>query len=283
MSGVVLVSATTASYGQIVLSEVLSNEPAGRVRLEWIEIYNQSDIEADLGNFVLIADSDTNYLPAGIFINPNSCAVLARQAEPDNGFDSFEGYWGDSSGVWGDSPIEDYLLLDITISLNNASGSVVLANYSLNVIDSVSWTSASDDGRSIERTDVEDVISGWHDCFDSDGSTPGRANSLIPVEGENGFQVNIDPVSLSRRSFDSNEFQIDTIIPPGTRLSIRIYDETGYEVRSLMENSETAVSTLFWNGKDKSDSILPPGLYIISFDLTGQKDDSKYRALVIAP
>jgi hypothetical protein len=261
----------------------LSNEPGGRVRLEWVEIYNQSDMEIDLGDYILIADADINELPAGIMLNPKSCAVLARQAVPEDGSDSFEGFWGDSSGAWGDSEIEDYLLLDVAMSLNNNFGSVILADRSLGALDSVSWTSASDDGRSLERTDVEDTGSGWHDCYDPDGSTPGKANSLIPAEGENGFHVAVEPVALSRGDFNSGGFHIDVIIPPGARLSVSVHDETGYKVRSLAEEIESAVSVISWDGKNGNSAELPPGIYILSFALSGQESETINRAVVIAP
>ena len=159
----------------------------------------------------------------------------------------------------------------------------ILTDIYSNIIDSVSWNSASDDGRSIERDDVEDIYSGWHDCYDPEGSTPGRVNSVVPSEGENSFSVNIEPVALSRGNIDNRQFKIDVIIPPGSRLSVDVYDETGYKVKSIVEDQETAVSTLYWNGRDDDGSALSPGLYIISFDLSGQKNNEKSKVVVIAP
>jgi hypothetical protein len=92
----------------------LSNEPGGRVRLEWIEIYNQSSSEINLGDYILVADGDTNYLADGIFLNPYGYTVLARQLIPDDGSDAFESYWGDSSGIhpaYGGMPISKTISL----------------------------------------------------------------------------------------------------------------------------------------------------------------------------
>ncbi|UCC78833.1 MAG: lamin tail domain-containing protein [Candidatus Zixiibacteriota bacterium] len=269
--------------GQIILSEVLSNEPAGRVRLEWVEIYNQSAFEIDLGGYVLIADSDTNNLPAGILLEPQSYAVLARQLESENGSDSFEGYWGDSSGVWGDHESEDFLALDVAMTLSNNSGNVIIKDDPGIVLDEVIWETASDDGRSMERADVGDINSGWHDCFDPDGSTPGRENSIVPSGGESAFEVNIDPIVVSHANNGFDSFSIEVVIPPATKLTVKIYDETGYKVRSLIENSETNVLGLSWDGKDDNGKPLSPGIYLISFDLSGRSSKSKVCPVVIAP
>jgi len=253
------------------------------VRLEWIEIYNQSVSEIDLGEYVLIADSDTNYLPDGTFLNPHCYAVLARQLISENGSDSFEGYWGDSSGIWGDYESESFLALDVAMTLNNNYGNVIIENDAGVFMDEVIWETASDDGRSIEKTDVDDINSGWHDCFDPDGSTPGRANSPVPPGGESSFNVEINPIVISISNDGFADFKIDVVIPPGTELSVNIYDETGYKVRSLAENSEINVLELFWDGKDSNGNSFPPGIYIISFNLSGQSSRSKTFPVVIAP
>jgi hypothetical protein len=268
---------------QIVLSEVLSNEPAGRVRLEWVEVFNHSDLEIDLGEYILIADSDTNHFPDGVLLESRSYAILARQLTPEDGSDSFEGFWGDSSGVWGDHESENFLAIDVAITLNNNSGNVIIENDMGTILDEVYWETASDDGRSIERADVDNIDSDWHDCFDPEGSTPGRANSDVPPEGEDAFSVEIEPIVVSRSNIGIGIFAIDVVIPPATELTVTIYDETGYKVRSLIENSEIDVLELSWDGRGDKGSLMPPGIYLISFDLSGQSDRSKTCPVVIAP
>ena len=216
-------------------------------------------------------------------MNPRSHAILARQLVSENGSDSFEGFWGDSSGEWGDFESEDFLALDVAITLSNNYGSVILAGPGNEIPDEVTWETASDDGRSIERTDVDDIGSGWHDCFDPDGSTPGRVNSSIPPEGGNSFIVEIKPVVISVGDGGFDDFKIDVVIPPAAELSVKIYDETGYRVRSLLENSGTAVQQISWDGKNDHGHSLPPGIYIISFGLSGRSNRIKNCPVVIAP
>lgn len=253
------------------------------MRLEWIEIYNRSFEEINLGDYILIADDDTNSMANGIFLSPRSYAVLARQLIPIDGSDSFESFWGDSSGIWGDSEIENYVALDIDITLGNNFGTIILATVESASVDEVSWFTASDDGRSMERDDIDDYNSGWHDCYDPDGSTPGRMNSPIPQSGEESFNIVINPIVVSVNNNDFRDFSIEIIIPPACELSVRVFDETGYKVKSLVENSENGVLRIGWDGKDDKGRYLPPGIYIISCILSGRRNESKNYPVIIAP
>ena len=268
------------AFGQIVLSEVLSNEPSGMVRLEWIELYNRDDNQADLGDYYLIADSDTNYFETGTIIPPSTYLILARQLLPENGSDSFEGYWGDSTGIWGDSEIENYPAFDIDITLSNTDGNIRLVSITGSQPDYVEWDHSSDDGRSIERDNLFDDNSGWHDCFDISGSTPGRVNSEIPVGGSNSLNVTIDHRTIKR---NSDTINIDIIIPAGSKLTVDIFDETGKKHNRLLDESTSAVVTIQWDGSDETGKMLRPGPYIVGLFLSGQKTDSKIIPVVIAP
>jgi hypothetical protein len=199
----------TTVYGQVTLSEVLSNEPAGRVRLEWIELYNRSDVEADLSGFLLISSNDTTAFQQGSLVGAGEYVVIARQLTPEDGSDSFEGYWGDSSGIWGDSEIEDFAAYEGDFQLNNNSGDVTLADSAGTFLDQLFWNSASDDGRSVEKDDLSLDFTTWHDCYDPESSTPGRANSEIPSGGAGTFQADISPrvISLDRNG-GSDQFTL---------------------------------------------------------------------------
>ncbi len=281
---VVFFSLSANVYGQVVLSEILFNEPSGRVRLEWVEIYNRLDIQVDLHDYMLIAGSDTTRLPVESYVDGGAYVILARQLLPDEGSDSFEGYWGDSSDVWGDSEIEDYAAFDAKMGLNNNQGSVVLSDTTGIQLDYYSWDSPSDDGRSVEKDDLLDDFSGWHDCYDPDGSTPGRANSLIPVGGEGALSISVSPrlITPDGDGF-KDDFMIDIIIPAGTEITVDVFDDSAMKIRNLLSESDAAVSNLQWNGLDRNGERLPPGLYIIGFFLEGQKNESKFIPVVIAP
>ena len=88
---------------QVVISEVMYNEPGNRTNLEWVEIYNMTDTTVNLGNFGFSANDSIIRLPSDSLLSPRTYAVVASHlTSRDRSEDSFEGHWGDSSGYWGD-------------------------------------------------------------------------------------------------------------------------------------------------------------------------------------
>jgi len=275
---------TSNLYGQVVLSEILSNEPGGRVRLEWIEVYNRSLAEIDLHDYYLIVDGDSSRLSAGSLLDGGAYAIVARQLLATDGSDSFEGHWGDSSGVWGDWADEYYSAFDCDFQLGNNSGAVILADSSGSRLDSCSWNTASDDGRSIERDDLFDDFSGWHDCFDPEGSTPGMANSAIPPSGAESFAVDVSPRLASRNGNGSAvQFNISVVIPPGSKATVEVFDDSGLKRKLIAEDVQLPVANILWDGAGDNGRSLPPGLYILTISLSGQKTEHKFIPVVIAP
>lgn len=272
------------SFAQITLSEVLSNEPAGRVRLEWVEIYNRSGLQTDLQYYRLVVGSDTTSFPAGSIIDGGEYGVIARQLLAENGSDSFEGHWGDSSGVWGDSREESYSAFDGDFGLNNNSGTVTLIDSTGIALDSHSWYSPLDDGRSEEKSDIQSDFSEWHNCFDPDGSTPGEANSAVPLSGEETFRVEVSPklITLDGNNL-AREFTISIVVPPGGKVSVDAFDDSGLKRRSIISEESSPLITAVWDGRSDSGDYLPPGIYVLAIELSGQRAKSKFIPLVIAP
>ncbi len=164
----------------VIINEALANEPGSMVFLEWIELYNRTDTIVDLSGFILVDGNDSTEL-AGLAINAGGFAVLARRLTGDPGQDSFESYWGDGSGVWGDGANEDYSAITAAIKLRNSADTIVL--YSPAGGTSLFfWDAGADDGVSLERLrpDSPDEISSFQPSVDRTGSTPGRINSQTP-------------------------------------------------------------------------------------------------------
>lgn len=270
-------------YGQITLSEVLSNEPAGRVRLEWIELYNRSPVDFDLAGISVVAGGDTTDFPSGSMVGGEAFAVIARQPVPENGSDSFEGYWGDSSGVWGDSEIESFALFAGNFQLGNSSGSVALIDSTGMIIDQYNWNSASDDGRSVEKDDLTLDFTSWHDCFDPAGSTPGRSNSEVPPSGADVFTVDVFPRMLSRGPGAFDYFRISAVIPPGSIISVEAFDDSGSRIKTLLNEERSPLVELYWGASDDSGRRLNPGIYILAIYLEGRRNEQKFIPVVIGP
>jgi hypothetical protein len=278
---VLVVCFSQVAVGEIIFSEILSNEPESRVLLEWLEVYNDNPFTVDLSDYVLVEGEDSLTFPEGLSIPVFSYVVLCRRLEPVDGSDCFEYHWGDSSDVWGDSPSEDYMALQMGITLGNNSGDICLLNGDGQLIDQYTWEQPSDDGRSVERDDVSDLLSLWHPCYDPDGSTPGRPNSPKPADQQE-YLFDVSPQILSL-SGPERFVNISYAAPTGTEISILVYDGSARKRSVLLENSQSPFGTIIWQGLDDGGKQLPPGLYLISFLVGGSIDSHKVIPVVISP
>jgi hypothetical protein len=203
-----LFGSASISRADLVINEVMANEPNSSVNKEWIEIYN-TDPEGTTtpSSFFRIYADGTVLTFLTEIITSDPYVVICRNEL------AFESEWGNSSGVWGDDPSEDYPLIEKTgFSLGNSAGSVLLY-YLSTVISRLEWTESGSDGVSWER--LGPFSSVINPCIDVSGSTPGRPNSRLPKSrdlallpiiarpGENGstdldiriVNIGIDPVA----------------------------------------------------------------------------------------
>ncbi|MCP4582617.1 MAG: lamin tail domain-containing protein [candidate division Zixibacteria bacterium] len=276
-----LISLRAIAFGDLVLSEILANEPGSRVLLEWIELYNNSPLQIDMGDYLLVENDDTLTIPPGSLIDAESYAVICRRLVPSDGSDCYEYHWGDSSGVWGDSPLENYQAYELGLTLSNGSGSVYLLTSAGFGIDHYIWNRSSSDGRSVERDDVADEMSSWHECYATEGSTPGKTNSLKPNEESNYF-LEITPQAASLSGIEP-AITISYAAPTGTRISLFVYDDTALKRVTLADKSDNPLGRIIWNLKDDNDHLLQPGLYFILFQAEDKINAQKSIPVVISP
>jgi hypothetical protein len=268
-------------FAQLILSEILANEPGNRTLLEWIEIYNNNADSINIEQFHLVVNGDTLDLPDSTFIASYSYMVLCRRLLPRLGSDCFEYHWGDSSGVWGNDSSENYLAIELPISLPNSSGHIQLLDSNIVVIDECEWHSACADGQSLERDDVTDYFSGWHPCADSLGSTPGQPNSHEPVEPSN-YSFEITPKAI-RLSDNSMPFTITYTVPEGTAISLVIYDDSARKRVTILDEQVASEGTVVWRGTDNNGNALSPGLYFLTAKISGSWNQQKTIPLAISP
>lgn len=278
---VLVICFSQVAAGEIILSEILSNEPDSRVLLEWLEVYNDNPFTVDLSDYVLVEGEDSLTFPEGSSIPAFSYVVLCRRLEPVDGSDCFEYRWGDSSGVWGDSPSEDYMALQVGITLGNDSGAIYLLSDDGQLIDQYTWEQPSDDGRSVERNDVSDLLSLWHPCYDPGGSTPGWPNSSKPTDQQE-YLLDVSPQVISL-SGPERSVSISYAASAGAEISILVYDDSARKRAVLLENSQSPFGTIIWQGLGDGGKQLPPGLYLISFLVGGSINSHKVIPLVISP
>ncbi|MBK7140596.1 MAG: lamin tail domain-containing protein [bacterium] len=175
---VVLGCAVSLNAG-VLVNEALVNEPGTSVTLEWIEIFNDSSEALELNRCVLVVDGTNISLNGYGFLPANSYMIFCRRLIGTAGSPGFETVWGDSSGLWGDTPEEAGLrIAEETFSLPNNGGFIRLYLVST-LLSELTWSDIGGDGYSWER------ISASNDAgvnsVDPTGSTPGRTNSVSPV------------------------------------------------------------------------------------------------------
>ena len=172
-----------STNGRLLINEVMSNEPGGDRLLEWVELWNFSDSALSLSGLSFVDEDDTTAFDDSVTLEAYAFFVLTRNAG------RFEEYWGDSSGTWGDSELEDYRLLECRMSLRNDHDSVLIVDERGEIVSFCEWSSSSPDGVSYERADPRDDESSasWESCRSADGSTPGAMNSVTP--GNNDLRL----------------------------------------------------------------------------------------------
>jgi len=267
--------------GEIILSEILANEPGGRTYLEWFEIYNPGDSVVNLYNYIVIETGTTLNIPDSCPIQPHEYAVFCRRLVPVDTSDCYEYYWGDSTGVWGDSPDENYDVYQLGMTLGNSEGSIYLLDSDSVGVDDYIWDEPFEDSRSRERDDITDQFSGWHDCNDQALSTPGRENSqALSVGDDYSFTPQPKVISLSD---PFRSMTMSYVIPNDSEISLYIYDDSARKRATLMEDVNVAVGQYIWNGTDNNGHNLEPGLYFILLKITGAIQVTKTIPAVIAP
>lgn len=267
----------------IVINEILANEPGSLTSLEWVELYNSGASAIDLKDWKFIEENDTTVITNSILIGGKSYLVLARRLVTALGDSvSFEAHWGDASGVWGDSPEENFPALEAKMSLTNSGGTVSLVDNSGN-LQSFTWNKDFGDKISWEKIDPlgPDSLSNWWRCVDPQGATPGRENSVHTTFSSNiQLKLSPNPFSPDGDGFD-DELIIDYQIPLGSNLTLKIYDVKGRLVRTLMNDQPAVSGKTIWDGKNDAGKIVRTGIYVLFVQITGEHKESKKAAISV--
>jgi len=265
--------------GQVVFSEVLANEPGSWVYLEWVELFNRGETEVDLSGWVFIEAGDTTELPEEAIISGRGFIVLARHLLTSGEEMSFERYWGDSSGVWGDDLGEDYPAFEVQMSLKNSEGQVILwdgGSYQT----SFSWNSDAGGGVSWERINLDgpEEPTNWWPCPDPEGSTPGWGESHRDYTPEK-FVIVVDPeVFVGKEETTTIKYQL----PPDTELTLKLYDIEGRLRKSFDLTEGKQMEEIQWSGEDDNGQLLSGGIYILHAATSGGHSGDKTITIAIA-
>ena len=165
--------------GDLVINEIMYDTEERSQ--EWIELYNPNDFSVDIQNWS-VRDSRKKVTMAGAFsIAPGAFVVVSNTAIA--GLDS-----------------SNNIVVSGLPELNNSGDLIVLMDATNRVIDSVRYVRqwGGDRMLSLERIRFEDASQdslNWSSCVDPAGSTPGRQNSVSPLE----YDALIIPGSITLR------------------------------------------------------------------------------------
>lgn len=269
-----------SSTANVVINEVLANEPGSYTKLEWVELYNADSTELDLEGWAFICKDDTTLIPTGIIIPANGFLIIARRllCDPPDSV-SFEGWWGDGSGIWGDSSVESFPAIEAKMSLTNTGDTISLVDPYKNV-QTFTWNQDCGDGISFERVSSDEDI--WLCCVAPDKSTPGKKNTMS-TSYSNNIELSIGPNPFSP---DGDGFQDEVafsyILPMQSNLTIRIYDIKGRLIKTLIENEPQVSGEISWDGKDDENKTVRVGIYIVWAEAEGNSYSQKKATAVVA-
>ncbi len=190
-----------------VVNEVLANEPGSTAGLEWVELYNGGS-PVSPGDYQLRIKDNLIDLPVDFELESGGYFIVCRRLYATATSPGFESVWGDSSGVWGDTPREDSLPtpFEAAMSLTNDSGCVELIGGTT-AVSSLTWARGGLDGYSWERVlpDGDSVAQSVDPC----GSTPGFLNSVTSAE----YDLALSNVTV--RSEDLSTYLVFEIVNSG--------------------------------------------------------------------
>jgi len=276
-----------SSTPYVIFNEVLANEPGSNTKLEWVELFNADSMQHDLGGWLFVSKEDTTVISSGTIIPSGGFLVIARKlvAEPPDSI-SFEGYWGDRSGVWGDSPKEDFPVIEAKMSLTNSGETISLIDPDHNISQdpdfgqSFTWDKDCGDGTSLERISPDEDE--WFCCIDSNKCTPGKKNS-VSVKYSDKIELKIfpNPFSPDGDGFE-DEVTFQYTLPKMTELTIKVYDIKGRLVKTIMENEPQVSGEKTWDDRDEKNRIVRVGIYIVLAEAKGITSSVKKMTLVVA-
>ncbi len=164
----------TCESVNIIINEIMYNPSTSQCNdndCEWIELYNAGDCEVNFSGWTLNGKTLGN----GI-LHPDEYMVIARELVDgdDSDYESFEYFWGDGNGKWGNSEAESYNALDCSMVLKNLNDTVILKNLEGTMMDSLIYSNywgADGNNRTLEKSE-----NGTWTESPIDGGTPGSEN-----------------------------------------------------------------------------------------------------------
>ena len=228
---------------------------------EWIEITNNLQIP-DLSEVILVVDEDTLKIPYCdetfyLVTNSNADADTLRAMYDLNGITIFTGL----------------------PSLSNDGEQILLMDECENIIEEFffepDWNDDLD-GVSIERVNPEIQSNAQNWGPSTNGSTPGRANSIFVQMLPANVKLSVAPNPFSPYRDERTIFSY--VLPEVlSTVTLRIFDLKGRMIRRLVDQVlQSSAGNIIWDGKNDSGKNLPIGVYIVLMQATSRESEKVY-------
>lgn len=193
-----------------------------------------------------------------------------------------------------------YLSDRTTLGFGSTSGTVILADSTGTILDSVMYSSEWHNpnlldtrGRSLERilaSGSSNLSLNWGTTTELAGGTPGKQNSIqrnsTSLPGKMGVSIFPDPFSPDGDGFEDHAQIRWEFAEAGNLLRIRVFDRYGRLVRNLADQIATGFEgSVFWDGNGDDRKTVRAGIYIIIVETTvaGKKGQAFKKTVVLAP
>ena len=242
-----------------VINEIMY-DPDGE-EPEWIEITNNLQIP-DLSEIILVVDEDTLEIPYCdetfyLVTNSNTDVDTLRAMYDLDGITIFAGL----------------------PSLSNDGEQVVLMDECENIIEEFfflpDWNDGLD-GISIERVNPEINANAQNWGPSTNGSTPGRANSIFVQMLSTNVKLSVAPNPFSPYRAERTIFSY--VLPEVlSTVTLRIFDLKGRLIRRLLDQVlQSSAGNIIWDGKNDNGKNLPIGVYIVLMQATSRESEKVY-------
>ena len=191
LCGLLVVVTTHSATARVRANEVMANEPGPATTLEWFELFNDSPTgSVNLAFYTVTVNGTSVSFTGAPSIPPAEFLIVCKDSL------GFEQFFGNASGIWGDTISERGLLYEspTRFSLANTAGVLkVVDNLVIPpAVDSLYWTEPGLDGFSWERTGFGSSLA--RQSLSESGATPGYLNSWTPFGRDLAIEgVTVEP------------------------------------------------------------------------------------------
>jgi hypothetical protein len=229
-----------ANRSEVRINELMYAPETKAGEVEWVELYNDSTLAADISEWKLEdASGKSDLVPVGTLISPKSYLILT----------------GDLEGFQAKYP--KVIAVKIRLPrLRNSGGMLILKDNLGEEVDRVKYPDIGEvKGRSLEK-----INGSWRLSTSLSKSTPSAQNSFALL-----FSAVKPKLEASPNPFDPrlSPTKIRYSVSLDAKVTIRIFDASGKLVKALVDNQEVGgVQEIAWDATDKDKRRVKTGLYI---------------------